>query len=268
MEGKEIWIDGKKLFYRAAGYGPVVILLHGFGVDGTLWKNQFQAFPGFSQVIPDLPGSGQSEITQDMSIEGMADTMMALLKRLEITRCWVIGHSMGGYITLAIAEKAPELLFGWGLFHSTAYADGASKIDARKKGIDFIQQHGPYVFLKNSIPPLFSPANRDHNSHWVSEQIDASRNFSASSLVSYYMSMIKRPDRTHVLSTTSLPVLFILGKYDTAVPLEDGLRLCYLPDLSYIHILENSAHMGMIEEADISNTIINEYLISTSHPTQ
>jgi pimeloyl-ACP methyl ester carboxylesterase len=55
-------------------------------------------------------------------------------------------------------------------------------------------------------------------------------------------------------------VLFILGRHDTAVPVEDGLQLCFLPQLSYIHILENSGHMGMIEETSEANTILLNYL--------
>jgi pimeloyl-ACP methyl ester carboxylesterase len=80
--------------------------------------------------------------------------------------------------------------------------------------------------------------------------------------------MIRRPDRTEVLKTTRLPVLFILGKYDNAVPLADGLKLCYLPDLSYFHILDHSAHMGMKEEPDLSNKFVQEFLKSSSHTTR
>jgi len=79
------------------------------------------------------------------------------------------------------------------------------------------------------------------------------------------VSMIQRPDRTEILKQTALPVLFIMGKHDTAVPLEDGLKQCHLPNQSYVHILEQSGHMGMIEEPEISNQILSQYLKATSN---
>jgi pimeloyl-ACP methyl ester carboxylesterase len=82
------------------------------------------------------------------------------------------------------------------------------------------------------------------------------------------MSMIQRPDRTHVLQQTHLPVLFILGRSDNAVALQDGLQLAHLPDLSYIHILEKSGHMGMIEEREEANRILKNYADQLEKITQ
>jgi len=56
------------------------------------------------------------------------------------------------------------------------------------------------------------------------------------------------------------PVLFIMGEHDTAIPLADGLRQCHIPRLSYIHILSNSGHMGMIEETVKCREILQKFL--------
>jgi pimeloyl-ACP methyl ester carboxylesterase len=72
--------------------------------------------------------------------------------------------------------------------------------------------------------------------------------------------MIERPDRTSVLKQSKVPVLFIMGKHDTAVPVTDGLKQCHLPDVSYIHMLERSGHMGMLEEADLANKALGNFL--------
>ena len=80
--------------------------------------------------------------------------------------------------------------------------------------------------------------------------------------------MMARPDRTGVLKNSRLPVLFILGKYDNAVPLKDGLEQCSLPDLAYIHVLESSGHMGMREEPEESNPILLNYLKNLHHQAQ
>jgi len=277
MEQKEITIKGKKLFYRCQGEGAVVVLLHGFGEDGTVWQNQYEAFPGLKLIIPDLPGSGRSEMIEDMSMEGLAEPIKTLIehetaslffKEGEPHSVILIGHSMGGYITLAFAEKYHHMLRGFGLFHSTAYADSEEKKQIRQKGIEFIKSHGATEFLKTSIPNLYSPITKEKKAQLIEEQINASHNFSAAALVSYYVSMINRPDRTQVLKQTHLPVLFVFGIYDTAVPLKDGLKQSHLPELSYIHILNESGHMGMTEERVDADRILSDYIASVTKTTQ
>lgn len=277
MQEKEVFLKGKKLFYRSAGSGQIIVLLHGFGEDGTIWKNQFNAFPGYHLLIPDLPGSGQSEMTGDMSMEGLAEAVKEIIvhetaslffKEGEPGSVIMIGHSMGGYVTLAFAGAYHQMLKGFGLFHSTAYPDSDKKKQTRQKGIEFIQKHGAYSFMKTSIPDLYSPVTKEKNPSLIAQQIEASHNFSSAALVSYYMSMIARPDRTDLLKRTHLPVLFVLGKMDNAVPLQDGLQLAHLPNLSYIHILEKSGHMGMIEERETANRILKGYVDQLEKITQ
>jgi len=168
---------------------------------------------------------------------------------------------MGGYVTLAFADRYPELLKGKGLFHSTAYADTEEKKAARKKGIEFINDHGAFEFLRNTTPNLFSPASRDEQPIIVDELIDTLSNFSAGALVSYYEGMIRRSDKTMILRNSTIPVLFIAGSADNAVPLDDILKQCHLPSLSYIHILNNSGHMGMLEEPAKANLILERFLL-------
>lgn len=261
MREKELTINGKTIFYRDNGQGPIVVLLHGFGEDGGIWKNQFDDFPGYRLVIPDLPGSGRSESIDDMSMEGLA----SILKELA-TEVWgeekfvLIGHSMGGYIALAFAEKYPQLLSGFGLFHSSAFADNEEKKETRSKGIEVIRQRGAFSFLKTATPKLYSPHTQENHPALIEEHIESVRLFSPEALVSYYEAMMQRPDRTHVLRETPLPVLFILGRHDTAVPPEDGLKQCHLPRRSHVHLFESSGHMGMVEEAEKANEVLGEYL--------
>jgi pimeloyl-ACP methyl ester carboxylesterase len=260
MQERAININHKKLFYRTIGKGPAVVLLHGFGEDGSIWSNQFNSLPDHQMIIPDLPGSGQSESTDDVSMERLAEAIYLLLQSLQVENCVLIGHSMGGYVVLAFAEKYPNYLKGFGLFHSTAYPDTEEKKQTRKKGIQFIHQHGAFEFLKTSIPNLYSPVTKEKNPSLIQEQISNSKNFSAEALMNYYQAMIVRPDRADILKESKVPVLFIIGKYDTAVPLNDSLQQCHLPDASEVFILENSGHMGMREEPEVSNKKLRAYL--------
>ena len=261
---KEIIYQNHRIYYRVAGNGPAVVLIHGFGEDGEVWNNQVPFLENnFRLIIPDLPGSGKSELVDDMSIEGMAVVMKAILDTEFPTggfKYSVIGHSMGGYIALAFAENYASYLNALGLFHSTAYADNEEKKQVRRKGIEFIKHHGAFEFLKTATPNLFSQATKDERRGLIDEQIRSLRNFSSIALVSYYEAMMKRPDRRDILRNLNVPILFLIGEFDNAVPLSDSLQQCHLPELSYIHILSKSGHMGMLEEADNSNRFLNNFL--------
>src|SRR5688572_15813572 len=80
MQEKQVTINGKKIFYRQSGEGiAVVVLVHGFGEDGRVWQNLVEALQDYHLIIPDLPGSGQSEMIEDMSMEGLAEALRQLI---------------------------------------------------------------------------------------------------------------------------------------------------------------------------------------------
>lgn len=262
---KELLYQNKKIYYRIIGNGNPVILIHGFGEDRNIWRNQIEYLKShFQLIIPDLPGSGQSETIDDMSMEGMAEVIHAIIHQENIESCPVIGHSMGGYIVLSLVEKYWNHVSAFGLFHSTTYPDSEEKKVIRRKGIEFIRQHGAFEFLKTTTPNLFSPQTKEEQPKLITEFIAGLNNFSAKALVSYYQAMMARPDRRAVLQKATVPVLFIMGKYDNAVPLQDSLKQCHLPEKSYIHILRKSGHMGMLEEKERCNGILEKCLLEIS----
>jgi pimeloyl-ACP methyl ester carboxylesterase len=261
MAEKTIIVNDRPVFYRVVGQGQPVMLVHGFGEDGTIWENQEAALQrNYRLIIPDLPGSGRSALAGETSMESLAEVLKQVMDDAGIPACTMIGHSMGGYITLAFAEKYPDALTAFGLFHSTSYPDNEEKKTARRKGIEFIGQHGAAKFLEQATPNLFAGSFRAKYPDKVQEIIGRFTNFSAQSLVSYYEAMMQRPDRTQVIKDFTRPILFIGGAFDTAVPPEHSLQQCHLPGLSYIHILKQSGHMGMLEEAATSTALLERFL--------
>ncbi len=262
---QEIIYQHKKIVYQIFGNGKAVLLVHGFGEDSSIWRNQIDFLKeNFLLIIPDLPGSGESEIIDDMSMEGMAKLLKEIIQLEHIKeKINVFGHSMGGYICLAFAEKFPELINSFGLIHSTAFSDSEEKIETRKKGIDFILKYGASEFIKTTTPNLFSEQTQNQNPDLIAEQIQLSSYFSTDALIQYYQQMIARPDRTTILKNSTFPILFIAGEQDKAVPLSDVLKQCHLPDISYFHVLSNSAHIGMLEETDIHNRLLEWFLLRT-----
>ncbi|HTN06423.1 alpha/beta hydrolase [Agriterribacter sp.] len=267
MHEKWLTYNDSRIYYETEGKGSPVMLIHGFGEDGRVWHYQ-RAFlkDHFHLIVPDLPGSGKSDILsipadQTTSvIERYADGIKQILDRENIEQCVIAGHSMGGYVALAFAQHNPERLNGLGLVHSTAFADNEEKKAARRKGIAFIQRYGSQEFLKQSIPNLFGAAFTRRHPQQIEALIHGAGNFTAAALVQYYEAMIERPDRTETLKSLTIPVLFIIGEEDKSVSLQDSLKQCYLPATSLIHILPDTAHMGMWEQKDQANNTVIKFL--------
>ena len=272
MKEKHINHSNTKLHYKTTGTGLPVVLIHGFAEDSSIWDNQVEYLKNdYKLIIPDLPGSGASGMINTLLSEGerlgmrsigmedYAECIKHILDEEKIGKCIMIGHSMGGYITLAFAEKYPGSLISFGLFHSSAYADDDIKVETRKKAIGFIETNGSEAFLKTSIPGLFYDQG---NSGQPDALIEKGKAFSAKALIQYYKAMIARPDRTNILKNSTAAVLFIMGEHDKAVPFKHSLAQSYLPDLSYMYVLRNSAHMGMLEEPARCNQILAYFLLN------
>lgn len=262
METKSFQYRDKQIQYSITGSGESVLLIHGFGEDAAVWQPQIDFLQAHCRlIVPDLPGSGHSQLIPAADI----DTYAAVIKTLYDIECGtdpviMIGHSMGGYITLSFVEEYPECVQRFGLFHSSAMADTAEKKEARRKSITFIRENGAHAFLKTSTPNLFTAAYREAHPEKVEGLITAGKQFSAAALEQYYEAMIARPDRIAVLKNFPRPVLFIIGKHDQAIPFESSMQQCHLPSISHVHILHNSAHMGMWEEENKANSILHSFI--------
>ena len=144
-----------------------VVLLHGFGEDSSVWSG-FVPFlqKDFYILTPDY-----ARLSNFKSVEEYADFVHEKIVEKCIEKCVMIGHSMGGYIALAFAEKYPEMLNGLGLFHSTSFADSEEKKAARTKNIDFIDKHGAEAFIKTSTPNLYAEAFQKNHPEVIEKHI-------------------------------------------------------------------------------------------------
>lgn len=290
MQGTSIRYTQGRLGYRVSGSGAPVVLLHGFGEDGNIWYPFVQPLErSYTLLVPDLPGIGHSEDhssgvatrtpefpadntglpvktadtaadTAGITLEQVATHIKEMLDAENISECSMIGHSMGGYITLAFAEQYGERLTRMGLFHSSAFADSDEKKLARQKNIRFLEKHGTPKFQEQTLPNLFAADTRQSNPSIVSETIQQYKTLPATSLIQYTLAMMRRPDRKNVLAAFPNPVLFLLGEHDTAIPVEQGLQQCHIPQLSYIYIAAHSGHMGMLEEPEFCLQAIGNFL--------
>jgi pimeloyl-ACP methyl ester carboxylesterase len=198
-----------------------------------------------------------------MIIDDFADSVHSIVQTENLAKCIMLGHSMGGYVTLAFAEKYPQKLKAFGFVHSTAFADSEEKKQNRKRGIEMMDSCGSYMFLKTTIPGLFAEEFKEKIPAVVNKLIEDGRQFKKESLQQYYYAMMQRPARTDVLKKSSVPVLFLTGTEDIAAPLNDVLKQAHLPEISYIHILENAGHMSMLEMPGKLNSIVRDFVDET-----
>jgi pimeloyl-ACP methyl ester carboxylesterase len=257
--------QNKKIYYSIFGEGKTVMLVHGFGEDGSIWESQAKFLSThFRVIVPDIPGSGHSELIPNADIDTYAQVLKCIVDDTTAPdeTISLIGHSMGGYIALAFAEFYGARLNKFGLFHSSSYADSEEKQANRKKAIAFIQENGAAAFLKTAIPGLFSEAFNKNHEAIVQKCIDKAKTFTVEALVQYYEAMIARSDREHILKNTNVPVFFIIGLLDQAVPSSQSLAQTYLPPVSYVHILPEVAHMGMLEATDLCNNYLSAFLLA------
>lgn len=247
--------------YWAEGQGKPVILIHGFGEDHSVWEHQIAFLRMYNRVlVPDLPGTGESPLTEGLSIESMAEFVYAILVEEGISQITMIGHSMGGYVALAFAEKYPHLLEGLGLFSSTAKPDSAEKKEARQKSIRMIGQYGSEAFLRQTLPTMFSESFRNKQPASVENFVTNALSIGKESLIAYYEAMMARPDRTAILKEIKVPVLFFIGKDDAAIPLNNILEQVTLPATVSIHVFEQVGHMGLLEVYEESNLILHHFI--------
>ena len=248
------------LNYKITGKGPVLVLIHGFCEDLTLWESVHSFLLDYTILSIDLPGFGKSEVIENMSIFSMADQVNVLLEKLGITKCTMIGHSLGGYVALHFAEIFATKLEGLGLFHSTAFEDSEEKKENRNKTFHFIEKHGVANFANSFVATLFFPENRALFEKKIQELSEVVKKTSKQAVLKTTLAMRDRKSQLDVLKTIDKPVLFIVGKEDQAVPMTKSLEQCFLPKDSIVHFYDKTAHMGMFEKEIETNKALKNFM--------
>lgn len=152
---------GINVKYNDYGQGNAVILLHGFLENSTIWNPFLEKLSKNNRiVIVDLLGHGETGcIGYHHSMEMMAKAVNAVLISLNIKSCKLVGHSMGGYVTLAFAEKYPDKTKGIFLVNSTASADSEERQKNRERAINAVK-HDHKTFIRMAIANLFNPETK------------------------------------------------------------------------------------------------------------
>ena len=211
-------------YYTLRGNHPkkTLVFLHGFLEDSTVWKTLSEALSNTYKTISiDLLGHGKTPtIAPIHTMEMMAEEVKTVLDNENISKCTLVGHSMGGYVALAFAERFPKNVEGLVLLNSTPLPDSEEKKANRDRVLKVIEKEKE-LFVRTAVTNLFSEKNRTTMTVALQQLINIGITTPNEGIVAASLGMKERPDRTSVLQHLSAKKLFILGKEDTLIPYQE-----------------------------------------------
>jgi pimeloyl-ACP methyl ester carboxylesterase len=234
--------------YEDQGSGYPLVLLHGLCGSSEYWDKVIPLLSVHYRVIaPDLRGHGQSGVSNEpYKMELMANDIAELLEKLDISKALLLGHSLGGYVTLAFAEKYPDKLSGFALIHSSGFPDDDKGKANRTKAIEGILEHGIEPFIEGLNPKLFAPVHLESMKEIVEKirQIGIATN--PLGAVSVLTGMRDREDRNRVIADAQVSVLLLAGEEDQIIPLDKAFAI-HGPHITQVK-LADTGHMSMQEQ--------------------
>ena len=244
------------------GTGQPVVLIHGFCETSQMWADFAEELSKeFRVVCPDLPGIGGSPIIDDQtSLEETAVILEQWMEEIQVIDPIVIGHSMGGYITLALLELMGTRIKAVGLFHSSAFADDDAKKDMRNRAIVFLRKHGVDKFVTSFVPPLFPENRRGELSKEIDRTIEDAKRSTLDGLIAFAGAMRDRKDRLDVLKDYPGSKLLIAGAEDGAVKIEASRA--QKEAFTHYFELEGVGHMGMVEKKAETLQIVRKFCLA------
>ena len=247
------------IYYTIEGNGPTVILLHGFLESTAMWANLVPELSKQHQVIAiDLLGHGQTDCLGYVhSMEAMAEAVFAVLNHHNIEQAHVIGHSMGGYVALAMAEKQPRFFKGVCLMNSTFEADDQERQLMRSRASKMAQTNFKSL-VRMSFANLFAPESRETFEKEYDAALKLALKTSAQGYIAAQEGMKLRPNRFEIFKALKSKKLIIIGKKDTVVNGKKLIRKIKETTIDYVEFSEG--HMSYIENKEELSYLIKLFI--------
>ena len=244
-----------------------LVLIHGYPLDHTMWFGVIAALGGGVRTIaPDLRGFGKAGPPEgEPSINAMAQDIVDLLERNKIPRAAIAGMSMGGYVTLAVAEMAREKVAGLALVSSQCYADTEEARDGRRATIQKVRAEGPGVAANLILPKLFAPSHAS-NPDFQRFPIAGAEAAGVNGVCWALEAMARRPDRSAILKDATFPTLLLHGSEDKLIPIEKAQKMAELNPNTHFVTIKGAGHGAAMEAPDEVATYLRRFLELCSNP--
>ncbi len=248
---------------REEGEGPVVLLVHGFPLNHTMWLPQIEALAGTRRVIaPDLRGFGQSGVTEGtVTMQDFADDLASLLDALSVSEpvCF-IGLSMGGYIAWPFLERYGQRVGKLVLMDTRAVADTPEAAEGRYKMADYMLKSGMSVVAKAMLPRLLAPSTKHSQPHLVERLEEMILSNDPRGAAAAQRGMAERPNREEFLAGIDVPTLLVVGENDAISTAEEMANMAEAISGSRLEVIPDAGHMSNLEAADQVNAVLREFL--------
>lgn len=235
-----------KIHFNIFGKGQATVLLHGFLESSKMWDSLLPDLSKNRKIITiDLPGMGESGVISEIhSMELMAEAVEAVLEHLQVSEATFIGHSMGGYVTLACAEMFPKRVGKMVLLNSSSVADSEERKLNRDRAIKIIDRN-PRAFISMAIVNWAGEATREK----FSEELELSKNiaytFPVEGIKAALRGMRDRKDRTEVLKAFPREKYMFLAEDDPIIPVQANIELAKQSGAK--SIVASGGHLSVIE---------------------
>lgn len=260
---KYVHYKGKKIYYSEEGAGYPVILIHGYLETGDVWKDFATLISEKFRVISiDLPGHGHSDIYgESHSMEFLAEAICGFMDILGIDKVFMAGHSLGGYIALAFVEKFSSRLSGYCLFHSHPLADTEEVIKKREREIMIVNAGKKFLMYPENVKRMFADSNTERFADQLERSKAIASGIRGEGIIAVLKGMMARPSRVKIMEERRVPYLWILGSMDNYIPCDGMIQKVKLPSNAELLVLENSGHLGFIEEKEKSAKALTDFIL-------
>ncbi len=238
------------LHYKKFGQAPYsFVLVHGFPSNHEVWNTiipQLSAVAG--GIAIDMPGVGGSKAQKNLSIDAIAHKIADVMAFEQISNSHLVGHSMGGYTILSLAQKLQDVQ-AISLVHSGANPDSPEKAQFRIKSINLMEKGELEMnaFISAMFQNFFSESFRRANPDIVNRYKSEAHKVPAEVLIALYNAILNRNDQMDFIQETKIPIQFIIGTEDTATTMKELLPQTLLPKVCEVSVYENCGH-GCFEE--------------------
>ena len=262
IEKQSKQVNGIKLAYEDHGSGETLLLIHGLCGSSRYWDRIIPVLSEHYRVIAvDLRGHGDSDVSDETyTMELLADDIAQLMETLAIHTAILFGHSLGGYVTLAFAERHADKLRGFSLVNSSGYPDDEEGRAKRLLSIKGIRKNGMDSFMEGLVTKLFTPAHLVSMKHEVDRTLQIGLRTNPMGAINALTGIMERPVRNHIITESTVPVLLIASEADQVIPLDKSLAM-QGDHITHVQI-PNSGHMSLQE---YPSTLANEMLAFANH---
>lgn len=256
--------DGGRLRLLVAGDGPPVVLLHGVTLAASVWQAVLLRLRGRCRVIaPDLRGHGESLVgTRPLSLARLAEDLVTVLERLDLSDAIVVGHSMGGMVLLEAVHAAGADLGGRlaGAVFASTYAGPATRIPGYRATLEAI---GPERLGRLASQRPTSGRMAVEFELWMArrgfgprpdrrsvELVADLRRATPDATVAALLPDVLAFDRREAARRLALPSAVVVGTADRLTPAWHAQELArLLPDADLVY-LPDAGHTSPLERPD------------------